>query len=376
VIQTTFEQRDLAAEHWRAFFANASVGMAITDQYYRFVTTNPAYRRMLGYSQDELERLSYLDITVDEDRNRNQLLTKELASGARRSLQFEKRYRHKHGEIIWVSVSGNVIPGAPEGLMYFAAIVQDITERKRAEEALSKAHTELAHVSRVTALGELAASIAHEMNQPLGAIIADTNACLNWMAADRPNLVNMREALRAIVKDGERAAQVLTRIRALLARSDVVHESCDLTGIIREVLALVGSDLARQAVSVQTSLTEDVPNVLADRIQIQQVLLNLLLNAAQASKDLAPHTRRVLVRVSLEDLDDGRCVVVTVRDAGVGLRGERPERVFDAFYTTKPNGLGMGLSISRSIIHAHGGRLWATPNEDRGATFQFALPAL
>jgi PAS domain S-box-containing protein len=376
VIQTTFEQRGLAAERWRAFFANASVGMAITDQYHRFVTTNPAYRRMLGYSEDELERLSYLDITVDEDRNRNQLFTKELASGARQSLQFEKRYRHKHGEIIWVSVSGNVIPGAPEGLMYFAAIVQDITERRRAEEALSKAHTELAHVSRVTALGELAASIAHEMNQPLGAIIADANACLNWMAADRPNLVNMREALRAIVKDGERAAQVLTRIRALLTRSDVVHESCDLTGIIREVLALVGSDLARQAVSVQTSLTEDVPNVLADRIQIQQVLLNLLLNAAEASKDLAPHTRRVLVRASLEDLDDGRCVVVTVRDAGVGLRGKRPERVFDAFYTTKPNGLGMGLSISRSIIHAHGGRLWATPNEDQGATFQFALPAL
>jgi PAS domain S-box-containing protein len=202
VIQTTSEQRDLAAERWRAFFANASVGMAITDQYYRFVTTNPAYRRMLGYSEDELERLSYLDITVDEDRDRNQLFTKELASGARQSLQFEKRYRHKHGEIIWVSVSGNVIPGAPEGLMYFAAIIQDITERKRAEEALSKAHTELAHVSRVTALGELAASIAHEMNQPLGAIIADANACLNWMAADRPNLVNMREALCAIVKDG------------------------------------------------------------------------------------------------------------------------------------------------------------------------------
>jgi PAS domain S-box-containing protein len=376
VIQTTFEQRDLAAERWRAYFANASVGMAITDQYYRFVTTNPAYQRMVGYSEDELERLTYLDITVDEDRNRNQLFTKELASGARRSLQFEKRYRHKHGEIIWVSVSGNVIPGAPEGLMYFAAIIQDITERKRAEEALSKAHTELAHVSRVTALGELAASIAHEMNQPLGAIIADANACLNWMAADRPNLVDMREALRAIVKDGERAAQVLTRIRALLARSDVVHEPCDLTGVIREALALVGSDLARQAVSVQTSLPEDVPNVLADRIQIQQVLLNLLLNAAEASKDLAPHRRRMLVRASLEDLDVGRCVVVTVRDAGVGLRAEGLECVFDAFYTTKPNGLGMGLSISRSIIHAHGGRLWATPNEDQGATFHFALPAL
>jgi len=260
--------------------------------------------------------------------------------------------------------------------MYFAAIVQDITERKRAEDALSEAQTELARVSRVTALGELAASIAHEINQPLGAIIADANACLNWMTADRPDLVNMRESLRAIVKDGERAAQVLTRIRALLARSDVVRESCDLTGVIREVLSLVGSDLARQAVSVQTSLAEDVPNVLADRIQIQQVLLNMLLNAAEASRDLAPDRRRVLVRASLEVLDDGRCVVVSVRDAGVGLQGKRPEHMFEAFFTTKPNGLGMGLSISRSIIDAHGGRMWATPNEDQGATFHFTLPPL
>jgi PAS domain S-box-containing protein len=376
VIQTTFEQRDLTAERWRAFFTNASVGVAITDQNYRFVTTNSAFQTMLGYSEDELKRLSYLDLTVDEDRGRNQVLTKELASGARRSLQFEKRYRHKHGKIIWVNISGNVIPGTPEGLMYFAAIVQDITERKRAEDALSEAQTELARVSRVTALGELAASIAHEINQPLGAIIADANACLNWMTADRPDLVNMREALRAIVKDGERAAQVLTRIRALLARSDVVRESCDLTGVIREVLSLVGSDLARQAVSVQTSLAEDVPNVLADRIQIQQVLLNMLLNAAEASRDLAPDRRRVLVRASLEVLDDGRCVVVSVRDAGVGLQGKRPEHMFEAFFTTKPNGLGMGLSISRSIIDAHGGRMWATPNEDQGATFHFTLPPL
>jgi PAS domain S-box-containing protein len=376
MIQSKLEQPYLATELWRAFFENTSVGITIADLEGRFVATNSAYQRMLGYSEGELAKLSYMEITVEEDRNANLQLLAELAAGVGHSMQLEKRYRRKDGTIIWVNVSGNVIPGASEGSMYLASIVQEITERKHAESALRESHAELAHVTRVTALGELAASIAHEINQPLGAIIADANACLNWLAADRPDLVNVRESLGAIVNDGERAAQVLTRIRALLARSDVAHEPCDLTGIIHEVISLVGSDLARQAIAIQTVLPPVLPNVQVDRIQIQQVLLNLLLNAAEASKDLAPERRRVRVCVSLEDLDEGRCVVVAVQDAGIGLQGQRPERVFEPFYTTKPNGLGMGLSISHSIVDSHGGRLWAASNEDHGATFRFALPIL
>jgi PAS domain S-box-containing protein len=375
--QPTLEQRDLTAQLWRAFFENASVGIIIsTNHDYRFVTTNVAFQQMLGYTEDELGHLTYLDVTVPEDREMSRLVGKELAEGVRKSLGFEKRYRHKDGRIVWVNVSGNVIPGATEGSTYFAAIVQDITERKRAEDALRAAQTELAHVTRVTALGELAASIAHEVNQPLGAIIADANACLNWLAADPPDLVNVREALIAVVKDGARAADVITRIRALLARSDIAHASCDLVGVVRDVLALVGSDLARQAVSVETSLAPGLPNVLADRIQIQQVLLNLLLNAAEASRDLPAQRRRILVCATLQEFFEGSCVVVAVRDAGIGFQGKASERVFDAFYTTKPNGLGMGLAISRSIIDSHGGRLWVTSNEDHGATFHFALPVL
>lgn len=331
-MQTTLEQPYLTIERWRAFFENTSVGITIADLEGRFLAANTAYQRMLGYSKGELGKLSYMEITVEEDRHSNLQLLRELATGARHSMQLEKRYRRKDGEIIWVNISGNIIPGASDGSMYLASIVQEITERKNAESALREAQTELAHVTRVTALGELAASIAHEINQPLGAIIADANACLNWLAADRPDLVNVRESLGAIVKDGERAAQVLTRIRALLARSEVAHESCDMTGVILEVISLVGSDLERQTVAIQTILPSNLPNVQADRIQIQQVLLNLLLNAAEASKGLVTDRRRVRVCASLEELDEGRCVVVTVQDAGIGLQGKRPERIFEPFY--------------------------------------------
>ncbi|MDB6087148.1 MAG: nodV2 [Gammaproteobacteria bacterium] len=375
VNQAPFEKPEIAEDRWLAFFGNASVGIIITDQDGHFVVANGAYQRMLGYTESELEGLSYMEITVEEDRYANRVLAEELAGG-RQSMRIEKRYRRKDGEIIWVNVSGNVIPGTVPGSMYFAAIVQDITERKRAEEALTLAHAELAHVTRVTALGELAASIAHEINQPLGAIIADANACLNWLNAAALDLANVREALHAIVKDGERAANVLTRIRALLARSSVAHEPCDLTGAIREVSALVGSDLARQAVLLHTHLRPELPHVKGDRTQLQQVLLNLLLNAAEACKNLAPERRRVIVRAAIEDQQDGPYVVVAVEDAGIGFAGGTFDRIFDPFYTTKHDGLGMGLSISRSIIESHGGRLWAKPNPQYGATFHFALPVL
>ena len=252
----------------------------------------------------------------------------------------------------------------------------DITERKRAEEALQRAQAELAHVTRVTTLGELAASIAHEINQPLAAIVADANACLNWLAADRPDLDRVREALAAIMKDGDRAAEVITRIRALLSRSSVPHEPCDLAGVIREVHPLVRPELGRHGITLEMSLATDVPAVMGDRIQLQQVLLNLLMNAAEAVREVPPQRRRLVVRSTVEDRDDGPWAVVAVEDAGVGFGEDEAARLFEAFYTTKAEGLGMGLSISRSIIDSHRGRLWATANPDHGATFHFVLPGM
>jgi len=263
-----------------------------------------------------------------------------------------------------------------KNLTYGVTALRARAERRQAEEALHQAREELAHVTRVTTLGELAASIAHEINQPLAAIIADANACLHWLEADRPDLDSVREALAAVVKDGERAGEVISRIRALLSRSSVAHRPCDLAGVIRDVLLLVGPELGRHETVLQTSLATDLPPVMGDRVQLQQVLLNLLLNAAEAVRDVPPERRRLVVRSTLEQRDDGSWAVVAVEDAGVGFREEQAARLFEAFYTTKPGGLGMGLSISRSIMDGHRGRLWATAIPGHGATFHFALPGM
>jgi len=253
---------------------------------------------------------------------------------------------------------------------------KEILERKRAEEALHQAREEPAPVMRVTTLGELAASIAHEINQPLAAIGADANACLHWLAADTPDLDRVREALNAIVKDGHRAGEVITRVRTLLARSSVAHEPCDLNGVIRDVLPLVGPEIERHGILLQTSLSPGLPQVAGDRIQLQQVLLNLILNAAEALREVPPERRRLVVRSTFERREGGPGVIVAVEDAGVGFGEAAASRLFEAFYTTKPGGLGMGLSISRSIIDSHRGRLWATANPDHGATFHLALPEM
>jgi two-component system sensor kinase FixL len=251
----------------------------------------------------------------------------------------------------------------------------DITARKHAEDALLRAHTELAHITRVTTLGELAASIAHEVNQPLTAIVADANAALNWLAVDSPDLGIVRDTLVAIVKDGERAGEVFTRIRGMLSRSSQPFMPCDLCGVVLETLPLVRGEFTRHAIRVEASLAAGLPFVLGDAIQLQQVLLNLLMNAAEASREVDFERRLVTVRAVTQNDGPRTYAVVEVRDAGVGIRDADLPRLFEAFYSTKAGGLGMGLSISNTIIERHGGRLWVTANVDYGATFHFSIPA-
>jgi signal transduction histidine kinase len=212
--------------------------------------------------------------------------------------------------------------------------------------------------------------------QPLAAIGADANACLHWLAAVRPDLDSVREALTAIVKDSDRAGGVIARIRTLLARSPVAHEPCALTGVIREMLTLVAPEIGRPGIVLEASLAPGLPQVMGDPIQLQQVLLNLLLNAAEAMREVPAERRRLVVRSTVEQREDGPWAVISVEDAGVGFGEAGTARLFEAFYTTKPGGLGMGLSISRSIMDSHQGRLWATANPDHGATFHLALPGL
>jgi len=251
-------------------------------------------------------------------------------------------------------------------------ISRDLTEHMLAVEALQKVQGELAHVTRVTTLGELAASVAHEVNQPLAAIVADANASLNWLAATPPDLENVRGALDAIVRDGHRAGEVIQRIRQLARKGAPRQDPLDLNDVVRDVVPVVRAELLHQEVSLTVDLSWKLSPVVGDRIQLQQVLLNLVMNAIEAMGSVADRRRELLIR-SEPHADDQ--IKVAVQDTGIGIAASHLDHVFSAFFTTKPGGMGMGLSISRSIIEAHGGQLWVTPNRPHGAIFQFALPA-
>jgi PAS domain S-box-containing protein len=245
----------------------------------------------------------------------------------------------------------------------------DVTERKRARDDLENAQAELAHVARVATLGEMTASIAHEINQPLGAVVNSANASLRWLEAQKPE--QARQSISRVISEGHRASEIIDRIRALIKKAPARKDWLDVNETIHEVIALAHSEVQRKGVALETQLSNEVPLILADRIQLQQVILNLMMNAVEAMTGAHNGPRELLVRSGTDDL---RNVIVSVQDSGPGLDQEAFDHLFDAFYTTKPHGLGMGLAISRSLIEAHGGRLWASGNQPRGAVFQFTLP--
>ena len=259
-----------------------------------------------------------------------------------------------------------------DGQLEYIAAVQDVTAHRMSEEALAEARSELAKVARVTSLGVLTASIAHEVNQPLSGIITNAGTCLRMLDANPPNLEGARETARRTIRDGNRASDVITRLRALFSKKEFTFELLDLNEVTREVIALSLSDLQRNRVALQLELAEDLPTIIGDRIQLQQVILNLLRNASDAMVDVHDRPRQLLVRTEREDGDRVR---VSVRDAGVGVDPRSMNKLFDAFYTTKSDGMGIGLSVSRSIIEEHQGRLWAESNDGPGATFSFSIPS-
>ena len=251
--------------------------------------------------------------------------------------------------------------------------VQERTkELRHANEILRERANELAHVSRVMTLGELTASIAHEVNQPLAAIVTNSNACLRWLGGTTPNLGEARQAVERIIKDGYRASEVISRVRTLVKKAPPRSDLVDLNDVILEVLALAQSEARRKDVSPKQELASDLPPVLGDRVQLQQVILNLIINGFEAIANVSDGARELSISSGRDESDN---LIVAVRDSGAGLDQADSERVFDAFFTTKPDGMGMGLAICRTIIESHGGRLWATNNAPRGAVFQFTLPA-
>src|SRR5713226_7163862 len=275
------------------------------------------------------------------------------------------------GTVKYIHTVGHPVLNASGDLEQFVGSSTDITQRKLAEEALRQAQADLAHVSRVTTMGELTASLAHEVNQPIAAAVTDANTCLRWLARDRPDVEEAREAALRVVKDATRAAEIIARVRLVFKKGVAQRELVDVNEVIREMIVLLRSEATRYSISVRTELASDLPQVIGDRVQLQQVLMNLLLNGMDAMKDV--DTTRELIINSQPAKNEQ--VMVSVSDTGVGLPPQQAEQIFNAFFTTKPHGTGMGLRISRSIIESHGGRLWAADNSPRGASFRFTLPA-
>jgi C4-dicarboxylate-specific signal transduction histidine kinase len=244
-------------------------------------------------------------------------------------------------------------------------------ERKRAEDAYYEAQAELARMTRMSAMGALAASISHEVNQPLAAVVTNADACMMWLSSDPPNLDEARVAVDSIAREGTRASDVVRHIRAMFMKATPERTKVQLNDLIREVGVLVEGAALRNQVLLQTELGADLPATMGDRVQLQQVIVNLILNGIEAMSDVAGRPRRLVIRSEMRNSDE---VLVAVRDCGVGIAPQNEKRIFNAFFTTKAQGMGMGLSISHSVIEAHGGRLWASNNSDHGATLQFTLP--
>jgi PAS domain S-box-containing protein len=286
--------------------------------------------------------------------------------------EHELRLRMPDGRVKYLRTVGQVIRHQ-DGRLENVGATQDVTQRRLAEEALDKVRSELAHVTRVMSLGALSASIAHEVTQPLSGIITNASTCLRLLDADPPNVDGARETARRTIRDGNRASDVITRLRALFSNREFTLESLDLNEATREVIALSLSDLQRNRVILQSQLADDLPRVTGDRVQLQQVILNLLRNASDAMVGIDDRPRQLLVRTERENGDRVR---VTVRDAGNGVDRQSMDKLFDAFYTTKGGGMGIGLSVSRSIVERHHGRLWVEPNDGPGATFAFSIPCV
>ncbi|MFY9987225.1 MAG: ATP-binding protein [Chthoniobacterales bacterium] len=351
------------------------MGIFIWNLEGQIIEANQAFLHMVNFNREDLVagRLSWRSLTPTEWRDVTERAVAQIkVTGIVQP--YEKEYFRNDGSRVPVLVGSAVFEeGQDEGV----AFVLDLSEQKRAEEALrrSQAHlaeaqTELAHVTRVTALGELAASIAHEVNQPLAGMLTNANASLRWLTGDPPNLSEVGEAIRRIIRDGTRAGDVISRMRSLFKKVGTAKDRLDLNEAIEEVVTLTQGEARRNNLVLRTELAADLPPVMGDRVQLQQVVVNLILNAIEAMATVENHARNLLITTQRGEGDEIR---VAVRDSGIGLDPLHVERIFDAFQTTKPGGLGMGLSISRSIVENHGGRLWAESNDGPGATFQFTL---
>jgi PAS domain S-box-containing protein len=355
-------------EQWKNVFDNNPTMYFIIDAAGTVLLVNPFGAEQLGYQVDELVGQPVLSVFPEPDREPLQRNVAGCLEQLGRSRSWEARKVRKDGKVLWVRETAKAVPRVNGPIVLIAC--EDITEQKRAEEALRQAQADLAHVSRVTTMGELTASLAHEVNQPIAAAVTNANACLRWLAGDIPNLEEARAAAGRIVKDGTRAADIIGRTRLLFKKGTPQQELVDVNEVIREMIVLLRNETTRYSIAVRMELAADLPQVMGDRVQLQQVMMNLIMNSIDAMTEVEG-TRELAIN-SQRAKDEQ--LLVSISDTGVGLPPRQADHIFNAFFTTKLHGTGMGLSISRSIIESHGGRLWAADNPPRGASFSLTLP--
>jgi PAS domain S-box-containing protein len=343
------------------------VGIVIWDFQGRIIEANQAFLDIVGYARQDLASLRWMELTPAEWRDVDDQAFAELKETGTVQPR-EKEYLRKDGTRVPVLVARALFEwNRDEGV----AFVLDLTERKHVEGALRDAQANLAHVIRVTTLGEMAASIAHEVNQPLAAVVANAEACLRWLDRGTPDLDAVRRSVEWVIDDGNRASEVIRRVRSLANKTEIEKVPLDVNDVVRETIPLVQRELISHQVSLRMELAPALPMILGDRVQLQQVIINLVMNGAEAMQSVTDRPRELVIR---SGQDETQQVLVGVTDCGVGISVEHADRLFNPFFTTKSSGMGMGLSICRSIMEAHGGRLWATANVPHGATFQFILP--
>jgi PAS domain S-box-containing protein len=360
----------VSEERWRTLFESVPVGVNMVGLDRRYVAANPAFQRMTGYSEAELRRLSPGDITYEDDQTTPGAVIAVQIVGKPYVQHREKRYLRKDGGVVWAEVDAFLAPVAGSAPL-LASVAVDITERKRAEEALRDARADLERMARLTTMGEFTASIAHEINQPLSAIVTQSEAALRFLEREEPDLDEVQDSLSSILQDSMRAGEVIRGLWALARKSVPQPTRLDIDDVIRQVLAIARGELLRYNVVLHTELASSERLVMGDRVQLQQVLLNLIINGVEAMRGVTERARELTVSSTLAEPGS---VLVAVEDAGAGLDPVVAERMFQPFFTTKSDGLGMGLSICRSIIEAHGGRLWVSPRAPHGAAVRFTIP--